>query len=399
MRPASHPAGHRSGEGRTPRRPAHVVADQSEVAAFLADPASHGIAGPVKRFETHGALVFLAGDDAYKLKRAVKFPFMDFSTPDKRRAACEAEVAVNRPNAPGLYLGVLPVTRSADGRLALGGAGEAVDWVVHMRRFDEERTLDRVAASDGLSDALIAGLVAAVLASHARAPVRPGGPAVRALARYLGENAEAFAESPELFPPERAAALSSAAASRLGELEPLLLARGRAGWVRRCHGDLHLRNLVLIDGEPRYSTENHVGDFPVIMPAIDVTSIGAGGGSIAWIDPGGVLRVGPESAGAEPGPVCYGQGGTRPTVTDADLVLGYLNPVALLDGALPVDLARARTAIEREIGRPLGLGPPSPLRTFALDSHVTPKERCMQPACKCTAPPRRSIVWLCPAPR
>ena len=100
----------------------------------------------------------------------------------------------------------------------------------------------------------------------------------------------------------------------------------------------------------------HGTGHPIRVPVTDLAEVSAGGGSIAWIDPGGVLRVGPESAGAEPGPVCYGQGGGRPTVTDADLVLGYLNPVALLGGALPVDLERARAAIEREITKPLGLG-------------------------------------------
>jgi N-methylhydantoinase A len=100
----------------------------------------------------------------------------------------------------------------------------------------------------------------------------------------------------------------------------------------------------------------HGTGHPIRVPVIDLAEVSAGGGSIAWIDPGGVLRVGPESAGAEPGPVCYGHGGVRPTVTDADLVLGYLNPVALLGGALPVDLARAAAAIEREIAEPLGLG-------------------------------------------
>jgi N-methylhydantoinase A len=100
----------------------------------------------------------------------------------------------------------------------------------------------------------------------------------------------------------------------------------------------------------------HGTGHPIRVPVIDLAEVSAGGGSIAWIDPGGVLRVGPESAGAEPGPVCYGQGGVRPTVTDADLVLGYLNPVALLGGALPVDLGRAREAIAAQIAKPLGLG-------------------------------------------
>jgi N-methylhydantoinase A len=100
----------------------------------------------------------------------------------------------------------------------------------------------------------------------------------------------------------------------------------------------------------------HGTGHPIRVPVIDLAEVSAGGGSIAWIDPGGALRVGPESAGAEPGPVCYGQGGTDPTVTDADLVLGYLNPVALLGGALPVHLDRAQRAIEGKIARPLRQG-------------------------------------------
>ncbi len=100
----------------------------------------------------------------------------------------------------------------------------------------------------------------------------------------------------------------------------------------------------------------HGTGHPIRLPVIDLAEVSAGGGSIAWIDPGGALRVGPESAGAEPGPVCYGQGGEQPTVTDADLVLGYLNPVALLGGGLPVHPDRARAAIEVKIARPLGQG-------------------------------------------
>ena len=100
----------------------------------------------------------------------------------------------------------------------------------------------------------------------------------------------------------------------------------------------------------------HGTGHPIRVPVIDLAEVSAGGGSVAWIDPGGALRVGPESAGAEPGPVCYGQGGRRPTVTDADLVLGYLNPVALLGGALPVQADLARAAIARQIAEPLGIG-------------------------------------------
>ncbi len=94
---------------------------------------------------------------------------------------------------------------------------------------------------------------------------------------------------------------------------------------------------------------------PIRVPVIDLAEVSAGGGSIAWIDPGGGLRVGPESAGAEPGPACYGQGGTAPTVTDADLVLGYLNPEHLLGGRLRVHADRAREAIQQQVARPLGV--------------------------------------------
>jgi N-methylhydantoinase A len=91
------------------------------------------------------------------------------------------------------------------------------------------------------------------------------------------------------------------------------------------------------------------------FPSVDVTSIGAGGGSIAWVDPGGLLHVGPESAGAEPGPACYGRGGRAPTVTDAALVLGYLDPDFFLGGAMRLDREAAAEAVRRELAEPLGL--------------------------------------------
>ncbi len=91
------------------------------------------------------------------------------------------------------------------------------------------------------------------------------------------------------------------------------------------------------------------------VPAIDLAEVGAGGGSIIWIDAGGALQVGPRSAGANPGPVCYGLGGTDPTVTDANVVLGYINPAHLVGGALKLDAARSRAAIEAKVARPLGM--------------------------------------------
>src|SRR5215813_14422605 len=102
---------------------------QEAVFALLADPATHGGAA-VTRIDTHAASVFLAGDRALKVKRAVRFPFLDYSTLEKRKEACEAEIAVNAPYAPEIYRGVVAITREASAKLAIGGAGTPVEWAV-----------------------------------------------------------------------------------------------------------------------------------------------------------------------------------------------------------------------------------------------------------------------------
>ncbi|HLW91256.1 MAG TPA: aminoglycoside phosphotransferase, partial [Roseiarcus sp.] len=153
------------------------VANQDEVFAFLAKAETYGLQqsaqNPIKRIDTHGAVVFLAGADAYKVKRAVLFPFMDFSTLEKRRAACANEIEVNRLNAPDIYLDVVPIRRGSDGRLRLGGAeGELVEWAVHSRRFDEEQTLDKLAMRGALDLKVAAKLAEAISVAHAHAPSR-----------------------------------------------------------------------------------------------------------------------------------------------------------------------------------------------------------------------------------
>jgi aminoglycoside phosphotransferase family enzyme len=119
---------------------------QDDVIGFLAAPASHGAScRRVERIDTHISIVFLAGDRAFKLKRAVRLPYVDYATLDRRRAFCEKEVALNRRTAPDLYLGAVAVTRSSTGALAIGGAGDPVEWLVEMRRFDRDMLLDVVA--------------------------------------------------------------------------------------------------------------------------------------------------------------------------------------------------------------------------------------------------------------
>lgn len=226
----------------------HVVADQEAVFALLADPATHGVSEPVRRIDTHGAVVFLAGADVYKVKRAVRFSFMDFSTLDRRRQACARELELNRATAPALYLGLTPIVRR-DGALHLGGEGEVVEWAVHMARFDETATLDQVLSRQGLSPPLIAALAQAVESAHRQAPVVAGtsGRELRAVARNV---VAGLREAPDILPPARVSALEAAFLEAFDRLEPLLARRAAAGEVRRCHGDLHLRNIALIDGAP-----------------------------------------------------------------------------------------------------------------------------------------------------
>ncbi len=238
---------------------AHVVADQSAVATFLGDPASHGPGVErVERFDTHGAMVFLAGARAYKVKRAVAFPYMDFSTLALRRAACEKEVALNRRSAPELYLGAEPVVRDAGGGLHLGGPlageGEVVEWVVVMRRFDQAGLFDRLAADGRLTPDLMLRLTDAVLRFHDEAerlePARALGGGAAGQRAVAEESLAEFAERPDLFPAAEVERLGALFHGWLGRCAALLDTRMAAGFVRRCHGDLHLRNICLIEGVP-----------------------------------------------------------------------------------------------------------------------------------------------------
>ncbi|MFQ6018147.1 MAG: AAA family ATPase [Kiloniellaceae bacterium] len=231
----------------------HLVADQREVVRFLAAPASHGPGTlRVERIDTHGAMVFLAGARAYKLKRAVRFPYMDFSTPALRRAACQREVDLNRRTAPDLYLGVMPVSRAADGRLSLGGAGAAVDWLVVMRRFDQDGLFDRLAQAGRLTSGLMRALADEIAAFH-RAAERLSGAAGGGAAgtrAVIEENIDELAERPDLFAGAELDAFGQSSRAALARVRGLLDKRLAEGFVRRCHGYLPLRTICPIGGGP-----------------------------------------------------------------------------------------------------------------------------------------------------
>jgi aminoglycoside phosphotransferase family enzyme/cytidylate kinase len=222
---------------------------QQPVIDFLGNAGGHDGA-PVKRIDTHAALVFLAGDRVLKIKRAVRFPFLDFSTLSKRRAACEAEIKVNRAFAPAIYRGVVPITRDSAGRLAIGGKGEPVEWAVEMRRFDESQTLDRLAESGRIDEALADRLGRTVAAAHRVAPTVTNAHFTETLADIIAQNEIELAAEPELFSLEDLRALAAATRDAFDRVKLLLQTRERAGLVRRCHGDLHLGNVVLIEDKP-----------------------------------------------------------------------------------------------------------------------------------------------------
>lgn len=229
-----------------------VVDDQREVRACLERPATYGPAcAQVDTHETHSAVVYLAGALAYKLKRAVRYDYLDFSTVERRRQCCELEVALNRRTAPSLYRRTVAVTREPDGALVLDGAGGPVEWLVEMTRFPDDALCDRRAADGRLPVAAAAALARSVAALHAQAARRPDKGGASGLRWVVDGNAGAFeAFDPAAFPIARAAVLSAAARTALDTHATRLDERRDEGFVRQCHGDLHLGNVVMLDDVP-----------------------------------------------------------------------------------------------------------------------------------------------------
>ncbi|MFK7792250.1 MAG: AAA family ATPase [Devosiaceae bacterium] len=289
----------------------HVVGDQSAVMRFMHDPASHGLppgtpTDSIVQIDTHGAAVFLVGDKAYKIKRAVCFPFMDFSTLAHREEACRAEIAINRPNAPEIYIDAVAITRDRTGHLAINGRGEPIEWAVAMRRFDRDMTFDRLAERDLLTEDDLDGAIDALIAFQSRAPVRRADDWVSDLGAYIQQNDQAFHESPRLFALHDTAQLTQRTKDELQRVKPVLNARGEGKFVRRCHGDLHLRNLVrlpqgvrmfdAVEFDERIATGDVLYDFAFLV--MDLDSIGHRGQANRLLSRYLALRDAPEDLDA-----------------------------------------------------------------------------------------------------
>lgn len=219
---------------------------QESVFAFLTDPATHP---HVHRIDTHAASVFLEGDRALKIKRAIRFPFLDYSTLEKRKTACDEEIRINRPFAPQVYHRVAAITRTRDGSLEIDGSGEVVEYAVEMSRFDESRTIDHLAEAGPLDPDLVDAIAEAIAASHATAPPAPAEPWINSIPGIIEGNSAAFREA-ACFAAGDIDDLTQESLSAFARIRGLLEQRGRQGYLRRCHGDLHLANIVLIDHKP-----------------------------------------------------------------------------------------------------------------------------------------------------
>ena len=226
--------------------------DQSATIAFLNSAIGPRSGRPVESKQTHVSLLFLAGEMVFKLKRAVLFPYLDFSTPQLREKACRAEIALNSRAAPSLYLGVRRITREpgeGEQNLVFDGEGELVDCIVVMRRFAETDLFDVLAREHRLEPRHIEGLAETLANFHANAARDPAAKGAAAMEHLLDLNLLSFKASP-VYAADEVDRLNRRFRAELTRLTPLLDARAENGFVRLCHGDLYLRNICLFEGRP-----------------------------------------------------------------------------------------------------------------------------------------------------
>jgi aminoglycoside phosphotransferase family enzyme/predicted kinase len=201
-----------------------------------------------KVIETHCAVVVLAGDRAFKLKKPVDLGYLDFSSFEKRQWALERELAFNQPVAPSVYRALHTINRADDGRLSLGGAGRVIEWALEMRRFDEVAVLSN--QPQWVQGDLAEGLGRMVAGFHARADLRPQGGGTGGLGYTITSNALLLRGLGDVLGVMDVEALIAATDTEFAARAALLNQRQSLGLARRCHGDLHLGNLFIENGQP-----------------------------------------------------------------------------------------------------------------------------------------------------
>ncbi|WP_417820540.1 AAA family ATPase [Terasakiella sp.] len=249
---------------------------QRDVIDFLSRPESYGLAAgeKVQRLDTHISIVFLAGDYAYKLKRAIQLPFVDFRTIESRQHFCELELEINRTFSPNLYIETLAV--GVEDGFALGGNGEVVDWLVKMHRFDQSNLFDRLCEENKLEEDALLRLVDRVFEcyEHAKRDSSFGG--LGGMQRAFEGHYLALDACPaHVFEQGQISDLKQRVSETLGMCGELLEGRRYNGFVRHCHGDLHLRNICFfnnavtlfdaIEFEPDYAVIDILYDLSFLL--------------------------------------------------------------------------------------------------------------------------------------
>jgi aminoglycoside phosphotransferase family enzyme/predicted kinase len=224
--------------------------DQDATIEFLKHAQNYGLNGPVQMLETHLSIVFLVADKAFKLKRAVRLPYADFSTPAARLKFCLKEVKLNSRTAPELYLGVRRITRAEDGGLCFNGSKETIDAVVEMTRFAQEHLFDRMAEASRLTPALMDATARMIAGFHQNMSAVHAGSGSANVEAVLDINRRGFATS-HVFSKSEVQTLDDAFRTALEGHRRHLDRRETVGMIRRCHGDLHLRNIYLAKDGPR----------------------------------------------------------------------------------------------------------------------------------------------------
>lgn len=226
------------------------MSHQDDVIDFLNTRLSdHG--GPPTVIKTHVSVVFLSDQSAFKMKQAVKFPFLDFTTLAARKLACEKEIEINKRTAPEIYKGVVVVTQEPNG-LALDGPGTPIEYLVEMVRFDETQAFDElITQPDKFGRKTMESLADQIAAFHASADVKKERGGYRGIRQIAENNRLSFDNLPDhFFDLGQVEDVTMRTMDMIDDCEDVLSSRQSNGFVRACHGDLHLRNICMFDGRP-----------------------------------------------------------------------------------------------------------------------------------------------------
>lgn len=233
------------------KSPLSIHSSQSRAIAFLSNSSNYlPQSVKVERIETHGAYIFLAGKDAFKMKRAVSFSYMNFSTLDLRYSACKREMELNAPHAPEIYKGLKSITEEKDGSLVFDGEGTPIEWVVHMNRFHEKDLLMHVASAGPFSNQLSKMIAEMAFSYHQGTQKSDDHNSASQIQKIVEDVIAALKRMIPFLNEESLLNLETNLKFYTTKLSPLLIRRQKEGFVRRCHGDMHLSNIVLIEGKP-----------------------------------------------------------------------------------------------------------------------------------------------------